>query len=258
MPIVSMQDELNSWYEKNCNNGYLSWAVLSRRTGVSVPTITKIAKGEIARPKFETVDALLKVIAPDRPGEVSDFIVSEYGGGTIQFDPEWITPRKRFSQEIMRLFDDSLTYRLFKLAMSGSNSVAGLCKDFGESEVMARIQLLVEKGLVRIDEENRLIRTQGSQYTFNGDVFSVAREIKHMVDIVAEKKSLAKTGPTDVDQNANRLLFYNTSLTEDTIRDFNDEVSGFMQKIAEKYKFDVNKGGKEVFISIAFGRFDRG
>lgn len=256
MSIESLSAELNNWYEKHCVNGNLSWNVLSRKTGITVSNITKIARGDVGKPKYETARTLLNAILPDRQDDIAEYIALTYQGGQITFSKEHESPRKQLTDDVLDLFRDPLTFRLFKLAMSGSRSVTSLEDDFGGSQVRPRLESLAQVGVVEVDEAGLLRRPTASQFSLSTVTAGVALEFKHAVDIVAEKKILANNGDTSIDKEANRLLAYHCSLTPESAQNMRREIVDFLRKTAQKYSAEEHKGEVELFYNVAIGRFD--
>lgn len=256
MAITSLSAELNAWYEKHCVNGNLSWNVLARRTGITVSNITKIARGEVGKPKFETARVLLDAMFPDRKDDIAAYIEATYKGGPVTFAKEHESPRKLLTQQILDLLRDPLTFRLFKLSMSGKRTVAGLGQDFGEGQVQPRIDSLIAEDLVIIDEDGCLRRSPGAQFILSAEMVGVAVEFRHVVDIVAEKKILAECGETSIDKEANRLFYYHGSLKPESAENMRKEILHLMRKVVSKYSADEHKGEVEMFYNVAYGRFD--
>lgn len=256
MAIESLGAELNAWYEKHCANGHLSWNVLAKKTGITVSNITKIARGEVERPKYETAKLLLDAILPGRPQEVAEYITATYQGGAITFEKEAESPRTQLSAEAADLLRDSLSFRLFKLSMSGSRAVTELEQDFGVSFVRPRIEALTQIGLVTVDDQGRLKRTAKSKFIFDSDMGSVVTEFKHAIDLVAEKKILARNGVESIDKDANRLASYHCSLKPESAKQMAEDIMAMIRKVAQKYGADQHKGDVEVFFNVALGRFD--
>lgn len=256
MAIESLSAELNAWYEKHCLNGNLSWHVLARRSGITVSNITKIARGEVGRPKYETARVLLQAICSGREDEVAAYIATTYQGGAITFAKEHESPRKLLSAQMLDLLRDPLTFRLFKLSMSGKRTVAGLEHDFGTHQVRPRLDSLIAEGVVEIDDAGCLRRSTGAQFILSTEMASVALEFKHAVDFVAEKKILAQCGDTSIDKEANRLVSYHCSLKPESAESMQKEIIHMMRKVANKYSGDEHKGEVEMFYNVAIGRFD--
>lgn len=256
MAISSLSAELKAWYEKHCVNGHLSWNVLAKKTGITVSNITKIARGEVERPKYETAKLLLDAILPGQDEQVAEYIAATYQGGTITFEKEAESPRSQLPVEAADLLRDSLSFRLFKLSMSGSRTVTDLEQDFGVSFVRPRLEALTQVGLVVVDDQGLLQRTAQSKFIFDNDMGSVVTEFKHAIDIVAEKKILARNGVESIDKDANRLVSYHCSLKPESAKQMADDIVAMIRKVAQKYGADQHKGDIEVFLNVAHGRFD--
>lgn len=256
MPITSLSDELNTWYENNCVQGNLSWKVLAKKTGITVSNITKIARGEVTRPKYETARVLLAAILPGRADDIAEYIALTYQGGQITFAKEHESPRKQLTEDTQDLFRDALTFRLFKLSMSGKRTVASLERDFGVNQITPRLDSLVRDGVVAIDDQGRLCRAPASKFIFSTEMAAVATEFKHVVDIVAEKKILARNGEKTIDKDANRLMSYHCSIKPESAEQMRNDILDSIRKIAQKYGTDEHKGDVELFYNVVVGRFD--
>lgn len=256
MAIESLSAELWAWYEKHCVNGNLSWQVLARRSGITVSNITKIARGDVGKPKYETARVLLEAMLPDRHDEVAAYIAATYQGGPITFAKEHDSPRKLLTRPMLDVLRDPLTFRLFKLSMSGKRSVTSLERDFGADDVRPRLESLIAEGIVSIDDSGNVCRTPSAQFILSTEMASVAREFNHAIAIVAEKKTLANAGDSSIDKDANRLVSYHCSLKPDSAKSMQRDIVQAMRKIATKYSAAEHKGEVEMFYNVAFGRFD--
>lgn len=256
MPITSLSDELNTWYENNCVQGNLSWKVLAKKTGITVSNITKIARGEVTRPKYETARVLLAAILPGRADDIAEYIALTYQGGQITFAKEHESPRKQLTEDTQDLFRDALTFRLFKLSMSGKRTVASLERDFGVNQITPRLDSLVRDGVVAIDDQGRLCRALSSTFTFGSGVMNVATEFKHGVDLIAEKKVLAAHGNSTIEKEANRLISYSSSLKPESAKNMRADFINVFRKVVQKYSEPEHRGDVEVFYNIAIGRYD--
>lgn len=258
MPIHSVSEELNNWYETNCASGRLSWGALSKKTGIAVSNITKIAKGQTAKPKYETARALLYAIRPNEMNEVEDFIASNYGfEENVSFESNADTSRKVLGVDANELLRDFLTFRIFKLSLSGRHHIDCLNYKLGSENVMPRIEVLADYGLVFVDKNGFLCRRSGSQYTRTTDVTAIAAEFKHVVELVANKKVLAKKGNANIDNEVNRLVQWHLSLSKEQMPEFKRDIVEFLDKIGKKYKSNEDSADAvEMFLNLATGRFD--
>lgn len=256
MQIESLSKELNGWYEKNCVHGPLSWTTLEKKTGVSVSNITKIARGQIQRPKYETASVLLEAVLPDRKADIEDYISAEYGSETLNFDPHAPSARKELSAKTTNALRDFVAFRLFKLAMSGRHLISDLKARMGSDNVLPRLQILKDLGLVYVDEAGYLKRQPGSQDTRNNHATAVAEEFKHIVDLLAAKKVLSQQGYAQIDPEINKLLHLHVPVKPDRLPEMSKEVIEFLKMISEKYGTKEPGEGVEVFLNVAMGRFD--
>lgn len=258
MTIDSLSDELNSWYEENCVGGNLSWKVLSRKTGITVSNIAKIARGEIALPKYETAKVLLEAILPHQQPDVFRYLRAKYPQKAYNYvDVKAVPPRANLYSQPSRVaaLDDELTYRLYKIALCKKASVASLKKDFGADQVEKRIEILVEKKLVFV-EDGVLVRNPDIAHTQTNDPVFINKYFKFNTDIVAGKKVLASHGSANVDTYTNKLLFYHGSFSEDSLKKMVAETIEFIDYLAKKYNDENIEGDVAGFIDITTGRFD--
>lgn len=256
MPIESVSKELNCWYEKNCAHGKLSWKTLEKKTGVTVSSITKIARGEIQRPKYETAAVLLKAVLPDDKAGVEDYISAVYGAEDVEFDPDAPSARKKLSAKTTAALWDFVAFRLFKLSMSGRHLIKEIKARMGGEDVLPRLQVLKDLGLVYVDKTGFLRRRPGSQTTRNNNTSSVADEFKHVIDLVAAKKVLSQQGNSSIDNEINKLLHLHMCVDQDKLPEMSKDIRDFLKKLSEKYDVTDSPNGVEVFVNVATGRFD--
>lgn len=256
MNITSVSDVLVKWYDDNCTNGKLAWSYLGRKSGVSVSNICKIAKGQVAMPKYETAKALLQTIFPNDNAAVYKYLVEYYPKKAIHLEVFREPSRNRIAESAMNLLRDPLNFRLFKLSMAGSIKLADIEEDYGRNNLVSRIELLSNANLLRVDSEGNLERTEATVFTANGDVNWVAEEFMHCISILSTKKLLSQTTDIDIDSRINKFLYFHASFNDEAISLISEDVTKYINYICRKYSEDKYKGDIPVFINLACGRFD--
>lgn len=258
MSIDSLSAELNLWYERNCVQGNLSWNYLAKKTGITVSNITKIARGDVALPKYQTAKALLKTICPEDDVEVNTYLRTAYPAKSFNFvDVEAETPRSVvfLGRKSIEILEDDLSFRLYKLALGNSSSIKSLKASFGEVQVSTRLESLERAQLVRIDADV-LMRNDDLKFTQSNDPVLIAKHFKYNIDMVSAKKVLAKKGIGEIDAHVNRLLFYHGPFTEEALAMMVNETLDFISALAKKYSSEKYRGDVPGFIDITTGRFD--
>lgn len=256
MNITSVSEVLVKWYDDNCTNGRLAWSYLERKSGVSTSNICKIAKGQIATPKYETAKALLQAIYPGNNSAVYAFLVEFYPKKAIHLESFLQEKRKSIAESDINLLRDALNFRLFKLAMAESIKVSDIEDEFGANPVSGRLELMAKANLIAISPDGVLKRSDATVHTANGDVNWLAEEFIHSISILSSKKLLSRTSDIDIDERINKFLYYHASFNNDAIAMIGDEVKAFMDQIYRKYSQDKYRGDIPVFINLACGRFD--
>lgn len=256
MSISSMADELNRWYEENCNKGNLAWSFLSRKSGVSVSQICKIAKGSVASPKYQTVKSLLEVLYPDDNKSVYEYLVQNFPKHTIRLK-EFSEEKRRLVTEFNHhLFRDCLTFRLFKMAQSSSATVSILEREFGASQIGPRIEALVKADYIVVDEGGRISRSENYKNTMMNEITSIAEEFHHAIEIIVTKKLVARNADTEIDEIFNRLTYYHSTYSSEALEGIAKETQEFVSYLVSKYNKPKYSGEIPAFINIATGRFD--
>lgn len=258
LDITSVSDELKQWYLTNCENGHLSWKTLSNKTGVTVSNISKIARGEVHQPKYETAKVLLEAVLPKRQADVLRFLRAEYPDKVFNFvDSQAQTPRAtlRDTPQKNELLEDELTYRLYKLSLGNSYEVEKLKVDFGRVQVESRIAAL-EKAELVVSDDGVLRRAADLVHTQQNETSLTAKHFRYNVNMVSMKKTLAKKGAKHIDTHANRMLFYHFPLTEEALAMMVNDTLDFISGLAKKYNDEKYHGSVVGFIDITTGRFD--
>lgn len=256
MNISNMSEELNRWYEENCNQGNLAWSFLAKKSGVSVSQICKIAKGHVASPKYETVKALLEVLYPDDSIAVYEYLLKQYPRHTVALKGFSESKRSKVAVADRHLFRDILTFRVFKIADSGAFKVSQLEKEFGVTQIRPRIDALIKANYIEINENGFLVRSPYYEKTVLNEIASIAEEFHHVVDILASKKLVARNSDTEIDEIFNRLTYYHSSFNAEALKEIGKETREFVNYIFTKYKDSKFQGDIPAFINIATGRFD--
>lgn len=256
MNITSVSDVLVKWYDDNCTNGRLAWSYLGRKSGVSVSNICKIAKGQVAMPKYETAKALLQAIYPNKNSEVYAFLVEYYPKKAIHLEVFLEKDRNRIFEADMNLLRDQLNYRLFKLAMAGTIKVADLEAEFGSDSLSRRVEILSKANLIVVTEDGALKRTDATVQTANGDVNWVAEEFIHGVSLLSQKKLMSRELEMDLDDRINKFLYFHWNVSDEAVGMIGAESSDFMNGLFRKYSQPKYTGSIPVFVNLACGRFD--
>lgn len=251
-----MADELNSWYEKNCVNGSLAWSFLAKKSGVSVSQICKIARGQVANPKYQTQKQLLEALYPDDFVGVYEYLLERFPENEVALKSLLRKNRKKVNAVGHGLFKDRLTFRLFKFADCKSYTIEDLEKEFGRSQIEPRIEALLDADYIEVDEQGFVKRTRKYEATVISDVVSVAEEFHHVVDILASKKIVAQNSDVEIDQMFNRMTGLHNSYSEEALAEMAADVSQFLKTLYTKYKDEKYRGSIPVFLNIVTGRFD--
>lgn len=256
MNISSISDELNRWYEENCNNGNLAWSFLAKKSGVSVSQICKIAKGQVANPKYETERALFEAMFPENYVEVYEYLLEKYPRHNVALQGLLTKKRKRMPATGNELLKDRLTFRLFKFADAQCFKVSQLESEFGKSQVAPRIEALLAAEFVEIDSSGILSRSPKYEFTVNADLVSVAEEFHHAIEILASKKLVAQNSNTQIDQIFNRMTGMHDNYSEQALSELAADVNNFLNSMYTKYKDNKYRGPIPAFLNVATGRFD--
>lgn len=256
MDISNVADELNSWYEKNCSNGNLTWSFLSRRSGVSVSQICKIAKGHVASPKYQTVKSLLEALYPDDNAKIYEYLVKHFPKHTIRIKGLSEEERSVVSDFNHQLFRDGLTFRLFKIAQSNSVKVSDLEKEFGANQIRPRVDALVNGRYIEVREDGVISRSKNFEKTAASEITTIAEGFHHAVEIVVSKKLVARNTDSEIDEIFNRLTYYHSTFSSEALASIAKETEEFVNYIISKYSSPKFKGDIPAFLNIATGRFD--
>lgn len=256
MKISNMADELNRWYDENCSNGNLAWSFLAKKSGVSVSQICKIAKGQVAKPKYETEKSLLEAMHPDNYVDVYEYLLERYPQHNVVLNSLLKKGRKKIPASGSDLLKDRLTFRIFKFADTGAHTVADLEREFGKSQVVPRIEALNDADIIDVDSNGVISRSPNYENTVITDVIAVAEEFHHAVEILASKKLVAQNSNVEIDSIFNRMTSIHSSYNEAALTELAADVNQFLNKMYAKYQEDKYKGDIPAFLNLATGRFD--
>lgn len=256
MTISNVAAELNRWYDENCSNGNLAWSFLAKKSGVSVSQICKIAKGQVANPKYETEKALLEAIFPENFRGVYEYLLERYPRHDVALKSLLNKHRKKISTSGSELLKDRLTFRLFKFADAQSFTVQDLEIEFGANQIRPRVEALQEAGFIEIDDKGVISRSPSYESTVSADVIAVAEEFHHAIEILASKKLVAQSSNLEIDQILNRMTSLHRSYNENALVEMAADVNDFLNKMYTKYKQDKYRGAIPAFLNLATGRFD--
>lgn len=256
MAISCLSEELNHWYEANCNKGDLAWSYLARKTQVSVSQLCKIAKGQVSRPKYHTVKSILEAIYPNDHSAVYKYLVEHFPKNQIHLTCLTESKRSTFEESARHLLKDRMTFRLFKLAATNRFTVEGLKAEFGSEMILPRLDALSLAGLVEVAENGVVSRTSKHSDTAMTKFADVADEFQHAIEILAAKKLVASVSDHEIDQIFNRLTFFHHSFNQEALEEMSDDITKFVESFIEKYEAEKYRGDIPGFLNIATGRFD--
>lgn len=142
---------------------YQSLMTLSDRSGVPYNTIRRISNGQVEKPNFETVLAILKVVESRQKAlttvrnyypELADFL-SESEPST----PE--NPSRAQQKVFDSLIDDGISYRIYCLASTRCGTSTEQIERLLGEEGLGKLQILMDGGLLYLDNLG-MIRSIGA------------------------------------------------------------------------------------------------
>lgn len=260
MPITSIADELNSWYDINCSHGDQTWSDLAELSKVSVSQICKIAKGQVLKPKFQTVKALLEAIHPDNLRLVHSYLAAQFPKHQVRLQSLIDVKRSQIAASDRHLFKDRMTFRIFKLATCKCYTVAQLEAEFGRNQVKPRIAALLASNLIEFSNSDPssgvVCRSKAYEETTSSNVAAVAEEFHHAIDIIANKKTVEQYADSGLDHLVNRLAFFHDSFSPEALAEMSQETQEFFDRLITKYSADKYRGAIPAFLNLSTGRFD--
>lgn len=256
MNISALPEELNRWYEENCKQGDLAWNHLARKSKVSVSQLCKIAQGKVARPKYNTVKSILTALYPENNKEVVSYLVEHFPKQEFALKSLTEVDRISVDQAARDLFQDRVTFQLFKIADCEVFAVEKLEREFGTDVIQPRVEALTDAGIIEIGEGGVLKRTERHKETSTREFADVAKEFQHAIDLMASKKLIASISDHEIDQIFNRLTSFHNSFSSDAIQEMGGEIRDFLDYLFTKYNNEKYRGDIPAFVNVATGRFD--
>lgn len=256
MIISDLPDELNRWYEKNCKQGDSAWSNLAKSASVSVSQLCKIAQGKVARPKYNTVKSILTALYPENNKEVVSYLVEHFPKHEFALKSIVGVERVSIDQVARELFQDEMTFRLFKFASSEAFKVETLENSFGTDMVRPRLEALIDSGIAETNGQGILKRTERHKKTATSNFADQAKEFQHAIEILASKKLIASKSDHEIDQIFNRLMAFHSSFSQEAIDEMGGEIRDFLDYLFTKYRDEKYRGNIPAFVNVATGRFD--
>lgn len=258
MSGIDLKTELNRWYEEHCIRGSQTWGTLATRSSVSVSQISKIANGQVIRPKYKTAKALIEAVHPKDSSFIDQFLsekfpkVHQKSDKTEQSEPH----RDIDLMQLRVLLKDQLTYRLVQMAAAKAYSADELISQFGAGRVTRRIDVLVEIGAVRMDDSGTISTTRAYDRIEHDDLTSIAQDFLVGVDIVATKTQVQSLSLDPAQDDSNQLLPFSGNLSSEAVAEMSREARDFMRAMEEKYSAPEYQGDIPAFLHLSSGRLD--
>lgn len=255
--ITSIKEELNKWYELNCNNGNLSWKALGRLAKRDPSYISKLAKG-VHKPSYEVEIDLLRAMYQGNVRSVFKYLKKKYPDKTAEIESLMKGDDKstKFTSHSYRdIVNDRATYRIFRLSSMGTFSPDSLSQTVGAG-VSAKIKYLEGLDLVQVIDGN-VVRSISNTTITSTSMEDVVAGFKHNLDIVDEKHRRARMGHSDdFDSKKNKLWGIYEGVSEDFQHKLVTDVTKFISEKREEALKDENRGDIPMFLNIATGRLD--